>query len=136
MAIIAGTGPPPSTKISTSAMTISGIARITSMIRRKTGIRRGQRAMPRVDSIDRIAPPMAPIRVDTAAMLIVSIKAGKKVTRWPGSSPIFSEASAMTVRGKSSTLVQPSQNPPALRASATMKPDTIRDTNMASRMPE
>ena len=77
MAIIAGTGPPPSTKIRISAMTISGTARMMSITRRKSPMSRGQRASPRVESSESPIAPNAPSKVETAAMFTVSSSAGK-----------------------------------------------------------
>jgi hypothetical protein len=99
MAIMAGTGPPPSTKISTSAMTISGTARMMSIRRRNSGVTRGHSVSPRVESSDSTRPAAAPISVETAAMLIVSISAGKNLTIRAGRSARFSQASDRTSAG-------------------------------------
>ena len=122
-------------KISTSAITISGMARIMSIRRRNTGINAGHKANPRVDSSDSTMAASAPSRVEAAAMLIVSISEGRNFTIRPGSSAIFSPASARTSDGNWKMLPMPDQNPPALRLSASMKPDTISATNSAIMMP-
>ena len=77
MAIIAGTGPPPSRKISTSAMTISGMARSRSKTRRKGPTSHGTGANPRVTISDKNSPTIAPSRVEAAAIFTVSISDGR-----------------------------------------------------------
>lgn len=77
MAIIAATGPPPSTKMSTSAITTSGTARMMSMARRKSGISNGQRARPRVASTERTDARIVPSSVEAAAILMFSSSDGK-----------------------------------------------------------
>ena len=52
-------------------------ARRMSMIRRNSGMSRGQRASPRVESSEITMARSAPIRVETAAMFTVSSSAGK-----------------------------------------------------------
>ena len=88
--------------------------------------------MPRVDNIDKNIAKKAPSNVDAAAILIVSINAGKYRTICPGSSVTFSDASLSTDAGKSKIRGRPSMNPPALRSSAVKKPLTSRATNTIS----
>jgi hypothetical protein len=57
--------------------------------------------------------------VAAAAMLIVSISEGRNFHIRPGRLAIFSLASASTSPGNWNILPIPSQNPPALRPSAT-----------------
>ncbi len=67
IATIAGTGPPPTMKISTSAMTISGRARMTSITRRKQRHERGNGARPRVERSESRTASSAPTSVDAAS---------------------------------------------------------------------
>ena len=77
----------------------------------------------------------APTRVDTAAMLIVSISAGTWSRNRPGRLARFSQASDSTSDGKSNTCGRPAQKSPALRSSAKRKPEAMRATKITSSSP-
>jgi hypothetical protein len=129
MAMAAGTGPPPRMKISTSAMTMSGKARITSSMRRNSPAMPGQRARPRVESSDSTAPPTPPISVATAAMFTVSIRAGRYFSISPGRAARSRQASSTTPAGKSRMREKPSRNAPAFWFSASPKAPASVATN-------
>jgi len=105
------------------------------MTRRTRPIRLGNRARPRVANSDSTIAINPPIKVDAAAMLTVSINEGRNLTIRPGIRAAFSAASETTSPGNWKMFPIPSQNPPALRLSASMKPDAISATKTTSMMP-
>ena len=118
IAIIAGMGPAPMMKINTRAMTISGIARMMSIERLNSGMPAGQKARPRVEKSESKRPIIAPIKVATAAMFMVSTNDGMYCHSNVGRPPISDQASPSTSAGKSNSLSRPSKKPPAFRLSA------------------
>ena len=107
-----------------------------STVRRNAGIDRGKGASPRVETKAGRRRITAPGRVDTAAMLIVSISAEKKVATWVGKRSNLSANSPVTVAGKSKTWWMPTRKLAALRPSATRKPETMSMTGPASSSPK
>jgi len=76
-----------------------------------------------------------PTSVEAAAILTVSSSEGKNFTISAGSKVIFSPASFSTSPGNWKIFRIPFQKPPALRLSASMKPETISAMNTTSMMP-
>ena len=103
-------------------MTISGIARSASMLRRKTGIRRGQRASPRVASKDSAMAASAPISVATAAMFTVSIRAGTWIPQKARQVRAVGPGLRQHLGREVEDLRQADQKSPALRSSAKRQP--------------
>jgi hypothetical protein len=95
-------------------------------------MRRGHLASPRVAISEIKTPKIAPRSVAAAAIFTVSISEGRNFHISPGRLAIFSAASDKTSPGNWKMLPIPSQKPPALRPSATRKPETISAMNTMS----